>query len=193
MPDSRIHIVVLAAGRSERFGACKLLADYRGKPMIRHAVRAAQAVAAGRVHLVTGYNAEAVAAAAEADVVARNADYADGMGGSIACGVRAARDGADAIIVILGDQPLVAASHLDALIAQWSGDALEIVATRTTQSKGPPVLFGSAAFDALCRLDGDSGAKTVMLDPRFTLREVACDDAGIDVDTPADLAKLQAG
>lgn len=192
MPDNRIHIVVLAAGRSERFGACKLLENYRGEPLVRHAVRTARDVAPGGVHVVTGHNADAIAAAAAADVVVGNHDYTDGMGGSIACGVRAARDGADAIIVMLGDQPLVSVSHLAALIESWSGDESEVVATRTTLSLGPPVLFGSATFDALCRLGGDSGARPVMLDPRYTLREVACDDAAIDIDTQADLETLQA-
>ena len=192
MSDKQINVVVLAAGRSERYGACKLLEHYRGEPLVRLAVRAARDVAPGDVHVVTGYDADAVAAAAEADVVVRNRDYADGMGGSIACGVRAARDGADAIIVMLADQPLVGASHLAALIEHWSGHASEVVATRTSRSLGPPVLFGSAAFDALSCLDGDGGAKPVMLDPRFTLREVACDDAAIDIDTRADLEALQA-
>ena len=193
MPDNRINVVVLAAGQSERFGTCKLLEHYRGEPLVSRAVRAARDVAPGGVHVVTGYDADDVAAAAEADVVVRNHDYADGMGGSIARGVRAARDGADAIIIMLADQPLVDASHLAALIEHWTGDESEIVATRTSRSLGPPVLFGSAAFDALCCLDGDGGAKPVMLDPRFTLREVACDDAAIDIDTRGDLEALQAG
>lgn len=193
MPDNQINVVVLAAGQSERFGACKLLENFRGEPLVRHAVRAAQDVAPGGVHVVTGYDADAVAAAAAADLIVRNHDYAAGMGGSIARGVRAARDGADAIIVMLADQPLVSASHLAALIDRWSGDESEVVATKTPRSLGPPVLFGSAAFDALCCLDGDGGAKPVMLDPRFTLREVACDDAAIDIDTRADLEALQAG
>lgn len=192
MPDKQINVVVLAAGQSARFGACKLLEDYRGEPLVRHVVRAARDAAPGGIHVVTGYQADAIAAAAAADVVVRNHDYADGMGGSIARGVRAARNGADAIIVMLADQPLVGASHLDALIERWSGDESEVVATRTSRSLGPPVLFGSAAFDALCCLDGDGGAKPVMLDPRFTLREVACDDAAIDIDTRADLEALQA-
>ena len=157
------------------------------------AAASAQDVAPGCVHVVTGYNADAVADAAAADKAIRNDGYEAGMSSSIACGVLTARDGADAIIIMLGDQPLVTASHLAALAARWSGGASEVVATRTTQSLGPPVLFGSAAFDALSRIDGDGGAKPVMLDPCYTLREVACDDAAIDVDTRADLEALQAG
>lgn len=191
MTDQRIHIVVLAAGLSRRFGASKLLEHWRDTPLVRHAVRAAQEVAPGKVFLVTGPRADDVAAAAAADVTVNNDDYAAGIGSSLACGVRTAREGADAVIIQLGDQPLITAAHLRRLVARWSGDADEIVATRSSASLCPPVLFGGAAFAALCRLQGDAGARSVMQDPRFTVREVPFADADVDIDTPNDLEALR--
>ncbi|HCK4783779.1 TPA: nucleotidyltransferase family protein, partial [Pseudomonas aeruginosa] len=48
---------------------------------------------------------------------------------------------------------------------------------------------GRAFWDALAQLDGDQGARRVLLAHRPAWREVPCDDPGVlrDVDTPAAL------
>ena len=52
-----VAAIVLAAGRGARFGAArgKLLADYRGRPLALHAVRAALASKASKTIVVTGH------------------------------------------------------------------------------------------------------------------------------------------
>jgi xanthine dehydrogenase accessory factor len=187
-----ISILILAAGRSERFGTNKLLQILNGKPLVLHAVDAAKQANVGDVILVTGQDGDEVAAAAgdgPAHVV-HNLLFENGIGSSIACGVAACRDQSDAIIVLLADQPLVDSSHLRRLVAEWSGADNEIVATSFDESRGPPVLFPADAFSALCELSGDDGGKSLFVDPRFDIRSVEFSPAGIDVDTPDDLRKL---
>ena len=185
----RIATIVLAAGSASRYGRAKLLEELDGRPLLQHALSGACKAALGPVYLVTGHEDTAVRQAASGfvDHVIFNASYAEGMGTSIACGVSACRDGADGILLLLADQPHIEDRHLQALVDTWSGAADEIVATAFADTLGPPVLFGSAAFDELATLDGDRGARDLLRGGRFEVRSVRCDAAGIDIDTEADL------
>ena len=93
--------------------------------------------------------------------------------------------------MLFADQPLITARHLQALIETWSGADNEIVATSFSGTMGPPVLFPRGAFEALCTLSGDTGAKSVIEDPRFDVKTIPFEDAAIDIDTPADLKRFE--
>lgn len=185
----RIAIVVLAAGSASRFGRPKLLEEFDGRPLVQHALSSACSAALGPVYLVTGRDDAALRRAASelADHVVFNPSHAAGMGTSIACGIAACRDTADALLLMLADQPRIGEQHLRELVDTWSGADDEIVASAFADTLGPPVLFGSAAFDELAALDGDRGAKNVLRDERFRVRTVDCEAAGIDIDTMADI------
>jgi molybdenum cofactor cytidylyltransferase len=189
----RIPVIVLAAGAASRFGRPKLLEDLDGRPLLLHALASARDANLGPVILVTGHDADAVqeAAAAHANEVVFNPAHADGMGTSLACGIRACRDDADAALVLLADQPRITGEHLRRLASAWSGAAEDIVATAFAETLGPPVLFGSGAFDALANLEGDRGAKSLLRDNRFRVQTIACDAAAIDIDTEAELDAIR--
>ena len=119
-----------------------------------------------------------------------NNDYLDGMGTSIAAAARICSSPADAIIIVLADQPLVGCEQLRALIARWSGAGNEIVATAYDSTQGPPVLFPKETFGRLQSLSGDTGARTLLQDDRFVVKTVPFAAASIDIDTPEDLASL---
>ena len=185
----KIAVVVLAAGSASRFGRPKLLEELVGRPLVQHALSSARSAALGPVYLVTGHDEDAVrrAASGYTDHVVFNPSHAAGMGTSIACGVAACRTAADAILLMLADQPRIDEQHLRQLVDTWSGADDEIVASAFADTVGPPVLFGSAAFDELGALDGDRGAKHVLRDERFRVSTVDCEAADIDIDTRADL------
>lgn len=191
--NSNIHAVVLAAGAARRFGSTKQLTDMNGKPLVRHALDTACQVFRERVTLVLGHDWQAVyeACALPQGFMVINEQHAEGLGTSIARAVRAVRHAADAIVIVLADQPLVAAEHLGAICAAWSREANEIVATGYCGTSGAPALFGPAAYDALTALRGDQGARQLFADQRFTLRTVACEAAAVDIDRPEDLQNLR--
>ena len=120
----------------------------------------------------------------------RNDAFSDGIGSSIAAGIRPIRHTARAAIVLLADQPLISAAHLNALIRAWSGDTSEIVATSFANSSGPPTLFPAGCFHELAGLKGDSGGKRLFQDKRFKLKTVRFDPAAADIDTPEDLKRI---
>jgi len=184
-----IYAVVLAAGHSTRFDGRKLTQDLDGRPLLQHSLAAAQAAFPGRVLLVAGHESEAIIESSDglADVAVINADYSSGQGSSIAVGVRACRDDAAAIVIMLADQPFITSDVLNQLVESWTGDEGHIVASDYGGSMGPPVLFGKGAFGQLCGLGGDQGAKKVIQSGQFDVATIAVGPLGFDVDTPQDL------
>jgi molybdenum cofactor cytidylyltransferase len=185
----KVYAVVLAAGQSSRFGGKKLTRNLGGKPLLQLPLAAAQAAFPGNVVLVAGHEADAIieSSGGLANHVVVNPDYSEGQGSSIAAGVRACRKDADAIAILLADQPLVTSEILERLAAEWTGDERHIVASGIGDSLGPPVLFGKGAFDKLCELDGDVGAKKLLQSGEFDVARIAVGAASFDVDTSQDL------
>lgn len=192
MTGKGIRVIVLGAGKSERFGTAKLLAEFRGKPLLHHSLLAAQGACPGDVCLVVGHKSDEIANSAQglADIVVANEDYANGIGSSIACGIRACGKQADAVVVMLADQPLVSFSHLSELMQTWTGDPDEIVASGFSGVSGPPVLFASGLFSQLGQLSGDVGARKILDDNAQAVRTVDFEAASVDIDTPEDLQAL---
>jgi len=187
-----VFAAVLAAGESRRFGRSKMLESVQRETLVRRAANLAREVCGDCSILVAGHESAAVTSAAgdAPQFVIVNDHYEEGIGGSIALAAKAVSHVADALLLLLADQPLVTAQHLRALMSHWQGADDEIVATAFAETMGPPVLFPRGAFDALGELTGDQGAKSLLQSSRFDVRTVPFEDAAIDIDTPADLKKL---
>ncbi len=192
--EPRLFALVLAAGLSERFGAVKQLAHYRGQPLAAHALRIAESVCSNRTLLVTGHHGAAVheACAPIAGFRVHNSDYRRGLASSIAHGVAALRHAADGVLVLLADQPLIDQQHLARLAARWSAAPERVVATAYAGKSGVPVIFPQRLFDDLCKLTGGNGAQVLLQRCGSDILTVHCEAAATDVDRPEDLAELTA-
>jgi molybdenum cofactor cytidylyltransferase len=184
--------VLLAAGRSRRFGADKLCAKLNGKAVIRWSAEALAGV--DETYVVIPPGADAVTQAlSRLDVrFVVNLARDEGMASSIRAGVAALPDDADAAVIALADQPLVSARVTRQLCERWLAGAAAAVAPQYRDGRGHPVLFGRECFDALRALRGDTGARAVLdaLGDRLAL--VPVDDVmPVDVDTPDALRALQ--
>jgi molybdenum cofactor cytidylyltransferase len=186
-----IGIVVLAAGASRRFGAPKLAATIDGVPLIRVVASAASATGA-KVVVVTGAHRDVLEPhlADLAVEFAFNADWAGGMGGSIACGIGRLDATIDAAIVMLGDQPLIGSTELQRLIDAHTHAAGRIVAAQFSGVLGPPCLFPRQYFAELAALRGDHGARGVLQRHAAQVEALPLSAAAADIDTPADYARL---
>ena len=192
MCGNAIFAIVLAAGASSRFGRTKQLEQFEGVPLAAGAVRKAESVFGNRTVLVVGKDWQDVAAACEplAGFFVINEDYARGIAGSIACGVRAVADGADAILLTMADLPLVTEDHLSKLAETWRNSPRSIVASAFEDTLGPPVVFPRTDFDALLKLQGDHGARQVLEANRDRVLRISCEEAAFDIDRPEDLAGI---
>ena len=186
-----VRVAILAAGQASRFGSNKLMQPWRGRSLLSHVLDAAKQACPNPVLVVTGSDAEAInpICAEFAAETVFNPDYANGIGTSIATAARVCEGNADAMLLMLGDQPLVTGAHLRDLVDHWQGDRQRICASGFANTLGPPVLFGSAYFAQLARLTGDGGARELI---RNSDRVVAVDfePAAIDVDLLADMSEL---
>lgn len=186
------HILLLAAGGSRRFGSPKQLAAIGAVAMVRQCALAALATGAA-VNVVIGAHAEAVSACLAGLPLAlvHNPDWVGGIGGSIACGVRAllARPQApDAIVLHLADLPAVTGADLDRIIDAGRTAPDRVVVAGFGAASGPPVLFPPRLFAALSALDGDRGARDLVAAEGAAAIVVPVAGAARDIDTPADLA-----
>ena len=183
--------VVLAAGASRRFGSQKLLAPFRGAPLVRRTVEGLLAASLDELVVVLGREAVAVAAALSGLVVRTvvNPAYASGMSTSLRAGLDAVGPEAEAVVVALADQPGVGAEIVDRLVARHRAGGAPVVAPLYRGGvRGNPVLFDRSLFGELRAVTGDEGARSVIArDPaRVALVEI---DAEMprDVDVPGDL------
>ncbi len=193
MIDTRpVAGVVLAAGRSTRMGAMKMLADIDGQPMIRRTVETALAGGLSSVIVVTGHEAARVGEALRGlpVTIIRNPDYLDGLSASLKAGIAAVPETNIGALVMLGDMPRVTVSDIKALVAHSDREA--IVAPVHNGKRGNPVLWPRRYFAEIAKLSGDSGARSIMASARDAVIEVEC-GAGvlIDADTEADLAAIR--
>ena len=184
--------VVLAAGRSTRFGeANKLLEPVRDTPLVSHAVSAAVDSGLDEVAVVVGHESEAVTEAVDSfDLSTRYNDaYAEGQSTSVRTGVELAREaGWEAAVFLLGDMPFVRSETVDRLLDEYRTGDGSIVAPRYDDVRGNPVLFDRRHFDALADVEGDRGGRTLVME-HDGVRFVDTDDPGVlrDVDSEADL------
>lgn len=195
MEKSRIHGVLLAAGRSERFGRAKLhvpLPKGSDSGVSIGVVSCRNLVAA--LHHVTavvrrGDDALGASLAREGArvVVAARAD--EGIGASLAAGVAALPD-ASGYIVALADMPFIAPATIER-VAQAIRDGASVAAPRYRGERGHPVGFAATHRQALLALVGDEGARRLIAANSNALTLIDVDDPGVvrDVDTPQDLVR----
>lgn len=192
MSEHAVFALVLAAGASTRFGRTKQLEKFEGMPLAKSAVRKAESVCGDRTVLVTGKDWKEVASACEplAGFFVINSEYEQGLASSIACGVRAVAQSADAILLMLADLPLITTEHLENLVNAWIEAPTSIVASAFEETLGPPCVFPKADFEALLALQGDRGARPVIEANRARVQSIACEEAAFDIDRPEDLAGI---
>lgn len=191
MTDPVIGGLVLAAGEGRRFGGPKQLAPFRGGPLLEHALCALEAVpAVDPLVLVLGARAEEVQAGVDTggfEVVVAE-DWAEGQAASLRAGV-AALGAVDAVLVCLGDQPLITPQVIAGTL-DHHGPRVDAVRPAYGGVPGHPVLLKRRVLERVPGLCGDKGARDLLAEARVRTWEAGhlCDPT--DVDTPETLEGL---
>jgi len=181
--------ILLAAGRGTRFGSHKLLHRLPdGTPMALAALRNLAPSVDSVIVVVRPEDSELIQLLSQEQArIVPCANAEQGMGASLACGVRAAPEG-DAWLIALADMPDVPPAAIAALTAQLQAGA-PLVAPTYQGQRGHPVGFSRAFYPELAALTGDRGARHLLDQHAEQLRLIAVDEPGIlrDIDTPGDL------
>lgn len=187
-----IWAVVLAAGESRRMGTQKLLLPFGETTVVGAVVRTAQASRADKVLVVLGADREAV----RSEVAVRgvdftvNNDFHLGMLSSVQAGFRALPAGAGAAVILLGDQPFLAASVVDAVIAAFEAGGRGLVLPAFLGRRGHPILVDLKYRDEVLGFDQTDGLRRLLRAHPDDVFEVETADPNIlrDLDTPEDYA-----
>ena len=192
---ARVAAVIFAAGESSRFGRPKQLLRLKNKSLVRRIVDAARDANCSPIIVVTGSGRNQVESevAGTSSTVVHNASWKAGMGGSIRTGVQYLAETepeVEAAMLLVCDQPLVEASVMRRLISLREQTQKPIVASSYATTFGVPALFDRSCFPELLALDGDSGAKTIILSNRDRVAELPFPGGAIDIDTVEDWEAL---
>ena len=178
--DRSIALVMLAAGRGERFGCDKLASEFRGRQLWEWAALAAEEAGFQCLYAVIGEHSS-VRPAGRVWQTVLNPNAQQGMGTSIAAGIAAAA-AHERVVIALADMPLIHPSHLREL-GQGSGT---IFTRQTDGCAGSPAAFGREDFAKLRSLVGDQGARSLAF-PDASIIEPEAGSMLADIDTSADL------
>lgn len=179
--------VVLAAGSASRFGSDKLSAEFEGKPLVWHAIRAARAAPVERVVVIRrpGLDVGTWPGEPEVEIVDLKSDA---LSDSLKAGIGAVGD-CDGAFIFLGDMPLIPHGIAERL-AGIIGENFAALPSHDGLP-GHPVLLSAEAFPEIARLQGDEGAGKLIRSREDVIFD-ECPDSLIhrDVDRPEDLALL---
>ena len=193
-----LEAVILAAGKSQRFGGIKQLASINGRNMLQHCI--SQYFSAdtllpdiAKLSVVLGANESLITPNVVADVtlfVAPN--WQSGMGASLADFVKQLPLSCSHLLVGLADQVALTQQDFTHLLHHANQHPDAIVCAQYGDIQGVPAIFPRRYFAELSCLAGDKGARMLIKKHLNSVSVVEMPNAAYDVDTPQDLHKVLA-
>jgi molybdenum cofactor cytidylyltransferase len=153
--------MILGAGASKRFGEPKQLLPYAGTTLLGWVVsQAQQAIDLDELVVVLGRSAEEIRARVDfgAAKVVENLVFTEGCASSYRAGIAAIDSHAEAIMIILGDQPGITPEIINTLAGEWRHTGAPIALCSYEGRKGHPMIFARTLFEQLEVLHGDKAA-----------------------------------
>jgi len=179
---NKLAAIILAAGKSTRMGdKNKLLLPFGDNTILGAVVSEVVKTDIDQIFIVTGNEESRVRDAIAHDVkFIHNPDFADGLSTSIKAGVGALSDEVGGVMILLGDMPFVSHEDLNALIDVF--DKGKIIVPTHDGEIGNPLIFAAEFFDEFKSLDGDKGARKLLVKHPDKITHVEISSAGIFTD-----------
>ena len=185
--------IVLAAGKSARFGSNKQLCLLHGQPLLGHAIEHANAIPIDELIITVSRDVDIILPlfppSAKSCVISSGANQ--GIGNSISKAMECIDKNTTHTFFMLADQPLVSADKLRKLIdaAMLAPDM--IIASRYNKIIGTPAIFPNAYFSELKRLSNDMGAQKIITTHLSNVIAIEMPEAAFDIDTVEDYLKVK--
>ena len=166
-----------------------------GRTFVGHLIRTALDSGLDPVYVVarTGDGELAAETERQGGSLVVNPDPDRGQLSSIVAALPAVRaSGADAMVVLPVDVPLVSRAVVTAVLDAARDEGVHIARASHRGVHGHPVLFKRAVFDELLAADPTIGARAVVRADPARVRDVEVDDPGVtlDIDTPEDYVRV---
>ena len=190
---SIINAIILAAGESRRMGKPKLLLPYGDGTIIETVIGQTIRSKADNVLVVLGSNKEKISKQIRNYPVeiSENREFRNGMLSSIQCGLKALPVNTYAVLVLLGDQPMIPSSVIDKVIDAYRQSEKGIVIAVYNGKRGHPILFEMKYRGEVEQLISGSSFRDLTQKHSEDILEIEVDAPGIlrDIDTMNDYNK----
>jgi molybdenum cofactor cytidylyltransferase len=186
-----IGAVVLAAGLSRRMGEPKLVLPWAGRTVIEQVVGTLQVAGVEEIVVVTGGFREQVQAVLKdwpLKLVYNPDHVVSEMLVSLQVGARELSEQTSAMLVVLGDQPLIEAGVVREVVAAHRVSGAKIVIPSYQMRRGHPWLVERSLWPDLLSMTPDQTMRDFLTAHNEEIEYVTVDSLGIlkDMDTPED-------
>lgn len=194
--NSRVAILILAAGSSSRMGKIKQLLPWKDSTLLENVIGTAKSSQASETLVILGANTgiikESIHKIKEVSII-ENTKWRQGIGSSISCGINYLsehKEDITAVLILLADQVLINTAYLNRMIEHYTLGKNDLIATKYPNKTGVPALFGQSYFKDLAKLEKDHGAHFLL--KKFSDKIYTLDTFGktFDIDTKEDYDKL---
>jgi molybdenum cofactor cytidylyltransferase len=183
-----ISVIILGAGRSKRMGQIKQIMPFGGSTILASTIDNYLNSGAAEVIVVLGSNASAIRKAIikKPVTIVINPDYLMGIGTSIVAGLKNIAQNSSAIMIALGDQPLIDSKIIDLIIQEYKRRKPGIAIPVYNGKRGHPIIFSRSYMVELLTLTEDVGAKEIIQRHPGDVLEISVNSNAvcIDIDTP---------
>lgn len=190
-----IWALVLAAGESIRMGRSKQLLPFANKTILETVIDHINQSTVDETLIVLGSNREKIEEVIKNLPVKSvyNPRFKEGMLTSVQKGFVSLPEEVEAVLVFLGDQPMIPSSVIDQIVSAYHSSEKGIVLPVYGQKRGHPVLINTKYRQELANLNPEIGLRELIHDHPEDILEVNLDSSSIleDIDTPEDYKNLK--
>jgi xanthine/CO dehydrogenase XdhC/CoxF family maturation factor/CTP:molybdopterin cytidylyltransferase MocA len=188
-----ISAVILAAGESRRMGKPKLLLPWGDNTIIETIIKTVLQSEVKHIVVVLGSEKDKIRSQIinYPVIIAENQEYQKGMLTSIQCGLRALPDGTDAVMVLLGDQPMINGPVIDKLADTFRHTGKGILIAVHKGKRGHPIIIKTKYKRDIEQLGSENSMHDFTRKFASEILEVETGTTEVlkDIDTPEDYNK----
>jgi molybdenum cofactor cytidylyltransferase len=188
-----IIAIILAAGESKRMKTPKMLLPFKGKTMIEKVIDNVTGSGVDKTLVVLGAGKDDILKVIGKYPVwhCYNKNYEQGMLSSVKCGFQSLPKGFEAALVFLGDQPMISAEVVNAVIDAYHSSKKGIIIPVYNSKRGHPLLINSKYREAIEKLEPNKSLRFIVNKFRSDVLEIETKAPGIlkDIDTNEDYLK----
>lgn len=190
--EKNIFGILLAAGMSSRFGTDKLVYNLGGNPLFLWSLRAACNSDLTGIIVVCGDKLVPYLPLNSRIKTVINSEPQKGQASSLRLGLSMLPAHSTHALILLADQPLISTSLINNFIALAHGGCT-LSCLSNADYLGPPVLFAKKWFKRLKKIEGDYGAKRILIDERklLHLMPVQFNGQEKDIDLQSEVAIIK--